>query len=167
MRIFISILTVSVLFLAGCSSPEVVKLSPDTYMIYDVDKGGMFGNAANMQAKVIATANKFAESQGRVAVPVSSNSTPMSERQNATFQYQFRVVDKDDPEYARVSLVPRADLTTDEDIDIDIDLDDEMNSGKEKDTDIYNELIKLEDLRQRGILTDAEFQTQKEKVLNE
>ena len=91
----------------------------------------------------------------------------MSERQNATFQYQFRVVDKDDPEYARVSLVPRADLTTDEDIDIDIDLDDEMNSGKEKDTDIYNELIKLEDLRQRGILTDAEFQTQKEKVLNE
>lgn len=32
--------------------------------------------------------------------------------------------------------------------------------------DIYDELLKLEELRQKGILTDFEFKNQKEKILN-
>ena len=32
--------------------------------------------------------------------------------------------------------------------------------------DLYNDLIKLDDLRKRGILTDDEFQAEKKKVLN-
>jgi hypothetical protein len=32
--------------------------------------------------------------------------------------------------------------------------------------DLYTELIKLDDLRKRGILTEEEFQAEKKKVLN-
>jgi len=32
--------------------------------------------------------------------------------------------------------------------------------------DLYNDLLKLDDLRKRGILTDEEFQAEKKKVLN-
>ena len=32
--------------------------------------------------------------------------------------------------------------------------------------DIYAELVKLDDLRKRGILTAAEFEAQKQKLLN-
>ncbi len=32
--------------------------------------------------------------------------------------------------------------------------------------DLYSDLLKLDDLRKKGILTDAEFQAEKQKVLN-
>lgn len=33
-------------------------------------------------------------------------------------------------------------------------------------SDMYTELLKLEDLRKRGIITDAEFENQKKKLLS-
>ena len=33
--------------------------------------------------------------------------------------------------------------------------------------DFYSELIKLDDLRERGIITDEEFDARKKKILNE
>ena len=35
-----------------------------------------------------------------------------------------------------------------------------------KDRDIYGELIKLDDLHKKGIITDAEFEAQKQKILS-
>lgn len=151
------------LALGGCANPGIVKLSPDTYMLARTDRAGIFGNTAAMKADVIREANEFAAKQGKVAIPLSSNEIPVAVGRFASFEYQFRVVDKDDPEVRRVNLVPRADVVIEksEQTSVDVNIGEEDRSG-----DLYTDLIKLEDLRSRGILTDDEFAEQKRKLLN-
>jgi hypothetical protein len=67
-------------------------------MLARTDKGGIFGNASAMKADVIREANEFAASQGKVAVPVALKEDPMYIGHFASVEYQFRVVDKSDPE---------------------------------------------------------------------
>lgn len=153
-----------VALVAGCANPGVVKISPDTYMLSRTDKGGIFGNAAAMKADVLREANDFAESQGKIAIPIGLKETPLVVgRQFAGVEYQFRVVDKSDPEARRTSLVPRADVVIErnEKIQADVTTKDKTDAKK----DVYAELLKLDDLRKRGILTEAEFEAQKRKLL--
>src|SRR5438105_13790407 len=88
-------LTVAVL---GCANPGIVQVSPDVYLLSRTDKGGIFGNASAMKAGVIREANNFAASQGKVAVAISLHETPLVVGSRfASVEYQFRVVDKNDP----------------------------------------------------------------------
>ena len=153
--------------LAGCANPGIVRVSPDTYMIFREDHGGIFGSASSLKAGVIRDANAFAESQGKVAIPISTRDKPMGggPAQWASFEYQFRVVDKNDPEVRRTSLVPRADVVVEKTEKVTADIRTKDESSKSK--DVYAELIKLDDLRKKGILTDAEFEAQKKKLLSE
>ncbi|MCW9023463.1 MAG: SHOCT domain-containing protein [Gammaproteobacteria bacterium] len=156
-----------ILLLVGCANPGIVKLSPDTYMLFREDHGGIFGSSSSLKAGVISDANKFAAKQGKVVIPITSNFKPMGNgpAQWASFEYQFRVVNKNDPEARRTSLTPRADIVIEKNEKITADIKTEEKTNKTK--DIYNELIKLDDLRKKGIITDKEFQTRKNKILNE
>ena len=155
----------SVTVLSGCANPGIVKLSPDTYMLTREAHGGIFASASALKAGVISDANAFAESQSKVAIPISAKEKPMGSgpAQWASFEYQFRVVDKNDPEVRRTSLVPRADVVIEktERITADVKTKDQTDRSR----DVYAELIKLDDLRKREILTEAEFQAQKKKLL--
>ena len=166
MRQIIALL-LGVAALSGCTNPGIVKLSPDTYLLSREAHGGIFASASAMKADVINEANAFAESQGKVAIPISAKEKPMGNgpAQWASFEYQFRVVDKNDPEVRRTSLVPRADVVIEktENISGNIRTVDESK----KPTDMYTELVKLDDLRKKGIITDAEFEAQKKKILSE
>ena len=154
------------LALAGCANPQIVRLSPGTYMLSREDHGGIFGNASSLKAGVIRDANTFAESQGKVAIPISSKEKPMGNgpAQWAAFEYQFKVVDKNDPEAIRTSLVPRADVVVEKTEKVSVDIRNKDMS--EKQPDLYTELTKLDDMRKRGILSDAEFEAQKKKLLS-
>lgn len=150
--------------LAG--KPEVVQLSPDTYMISKADHGGIFGGGLpKLKAAVIEQANTFAASQGKIAIPLGSSEHPLGNGpgQWATFEYQFRVVDKTDPEAKRTSLVPRPDTV----ISVEGAPPQPAAPPKkdERVDDLYSKLIKLDDLRKRGLLTDAEFEAEKRKLL--
>jgi hypothetical protein len=151
------------MFLAGCANPGIVEISPDTYMLSRADHAGAFGNTAALKAGVIKDANEFAASQGKVAIPLGAQETPCYPGHFATFEYQFRVVDKNDPEARRTSLVPRANVVIEktEKISSDIHTKDET----EKKPDLYTEIMKLDDLRKKGLITDAEFEAQKQKLL--
>ena len=159
------LITIGVLsLLVACANPGITKLSPDTYILSRTDKGGIFGNAAAMKTDVLREANEFAESQGKVAIPIGLKETPLLVgRQFASVEYQFRVVDKSDPEARRTSLVPRADVVIEKTEKITADVTTKDRTEQKK--DVYAELIKLDDLRKRGILTEAEFQAQKQKLL--
>jgi hypothetical protein len=148
----------------GCANPGIVKLSPDTYMLARTDKGGVFGNASAMKADVIREANEFAASQGKIAIPISLNESPMYIGHFASVEYQFRVVDASDPEAGRVNLVPRPNVVIEktEKTSIDVKTKDQTDRPK----DVYTELLKLDDLRKRGILSEAEFEAQKKKLLS-
>jgi len=165
----ILMLAISVCCLTGCAGSGVVKLSPDTYMISRKDYGGIFGDAGRMKADVIREANKFAEKQGKVAIPLATQEKPVGYRPAdfASIEYQFRVVDKDDPEARRTHLVDSPDVTIKRDDSLKADINIKTKDDSARNSDLYTELTKLDDLRKRGILTDEEFSLQKQKLLNQ
>lgn len=98
-----------------------------------------------------------------MAIPLSLRETPLVPGARfASVEYQFRVVDKSDPEARRVSLVPRPDVVIERSEKATVDI---KKDSTNRSSDFYAELIKLDDLRKRGILTDAEFEAQKKKLL--
>jgi Short C-terminal domain len=133
-------------------------------MLSRTDKGGVFGNASAMKADVIREANEFAASQGKIAIPLSLNESPMYIGHFASVDYQFRVVDESDPAARSLSLVPRPDVVIEktEKRTVDVNAKDQTNRPK----DVYAELLKLDDLRKRGILSQQEFEAQKKKLLD-
>lgn len=149
--------------LAKAGDPEVVQLSPDTYMISRADHGGIFGGGLpKLTVKVIKQANEFAAKQGKIAIPLASVEHPMGNgpAQWATFEYQFRVVDRNDPEARRTSLQPSASTV--------VKIEQSPSSATltpAPKPDLYAELIKLDDLKKRGIISDSEFQAEKTKLL--
>lgn len=148
---------------AYAAKPEIVQVSPDTYLVTIQNKAGIFGSLPRTRQRAIAAANAFAAERGMTAIPVSMESTPAGgPGQWPTVEYQFRVVPEGDPEHQRTALVPGPDTTVQVDVRTDGPTAPATADPK---PDLYSELIKLDDLRTRGILTEAEFQEQKERVL--
>ncbi len=154
-----------VVCLFACANPGIVKISPDTYLLSKEDHAGIFGSMAQLKTEVIQEANTFAEAQGKVAIPISTFEKPVGNTPGswARFDYQFRVVAKDDPEARRTSLKPRPDLVIEKSEKTDVRLKDLSQPRR----DIYTELLKLDDLHKRGVLTDAEFEQEKKKLLGQ
>ncbi len=154
----------AVALLAGCSNPGIVQVSPDTYLLAREAHGGIFASSTALKAGVIQDANAFAESQGKVAIPISAKEKPMGNgpAQWASFEYQFRVVEKDDPAVRRTQLVHNPNVVIQKADPDDVSPRQVDKSGTK---DLYSELLKLEDLKKRGLLNDAEFDTQKKKLL--
>ncbi|MXV08448.1 SHOCT domain-containing protein [Xanthomonas sp. LMG 9002] len=80
-------------------------------------------------------------------------------------EYQFRLVPQVSDE--TVGLQPRADMQ----IEINASAKSPAATGDAPHAfgaqlDLYTELLKLDDLRKKGLLTDAEFQAQKAKLLS-
>jgi len=163
MRLTIGVFAVLAL-LAACGTSGPLQLGPDTYMISKTDKGGIFGNAGAMKADVIREANEFAASKGKVAVVLNTHETPLVVgRQFATYEYQFRVVDATDREAVRPNLRKTPDVVVEKSERTTIDVRSKESAQK---GDLYAELVKLDDLRKRGIINDEEFAAQKKKLLD-
>ncbi|MBL7073050.1 MAG: SHOCT domain-containing protein [Candidatus Omnitrophica bacterium] len=166
-QIVLMIVAISVCCLTSCANTGIVKLSPDTYMLSREDHGGIFGNASRMKAGVIREANEFAEKQGKIAIPLSINEKPIGDgpAQWASVEYQFRVVDKKDHEARRTHLTKSPDMVIKRDDSLKADINISTKEESEKSSDLYTELIKLDDLQKRGILTIEEFEIQKKRLL--
>jgi hypothetical protein len=152
------------LSLAGCAGNQpITKLGADTYTMNKVDYSGIFGNIKTFRISVIDEANAFAEREGKIAVPVSAKSIPLGVGQTfASFEYSFRLADKNDKAAAQIHLVPGSDVVVDGSGKV-ID----AGGGQASQVDnLYSELTKLEKLKKEGLLTDAEFQAQKQKLLS-
>lgn len=160
MRIGMLVLFIGI---TGCvSNPGIVEMSPGTYMLSRQDKAGIFGNASAMHAAVIEEANKFAASKGKVAIPITTHETPLWPGHFATFDYQFRLVAPDSPDAKPTPMVQRPDVVVQQTERKTVDVHSDATSSL---PDVYTELMKLDDLRKKGIITDAEFETQKAKIL--
>jgi hypothetical protein len=138
-------------------------MGTDTYMISQTSAGGVFKSMSSLKADVMKRANAFAESKGKIAIPVASKETPARPGRNMpNFEYQFRLVDKGDPLASGNALVPRADVV----IENQVHPVPVTNAKDEPESrDIYRELLKLDDLRKRNIITESEFEAEKQKLL--
>lgn len=152
--------------MAGCSNPGIVQVSPDTYLLAREAHGGIFASSTALKAGVIQDANAFAASQGKVAIPISAKEKPLGNgpAQWASFEYQFRVVDKNDPAYRRTQMIHDPNIIIQK---ADPDEVTPRQGDKGGTKDLYAELLKLEDLKKRGLLSEAEFDAQKKKVLQD
>jgi hypothetical protein len=154
------------LLIGACVSSGVsgvIRLSPDTYRLSRVDGGGRYADAAAMKASVINDANAFAQSQGKIAVPIATREETMRVGHLSTIDYEFRLAAPGGPAPKPTQPVQRADAVADQQAHKAVDV---QPAGKpEARPDLYTELIKLDDLRKRGILTEQEFQTLKAKLL--
>ena len=149
-------LALSTLGIIGCKNPEIAQISPGVYILSRQDYGGIFGNPSAMKMDVFREANAFAASQGKVAIPVSTHEVPLAPGRMAQIEYQFRLVDPNHPQ-AQEGMNTLGPTPTLQKI--------ETKDTTSRPNDVYGELVKLDDLRKRGIITDAEFEAQKKKLL--
>jgi Short C-terminal domain len=149
----------------GCTSyvkPEIVPIGPNAYLLSRASKVMGWGNLGEMKAEVHREANAFAESKGKVAITISTNEAPVAFGKYAFFELKFRLVDKNDPEALNPggTRFPQPTLNT-EKTSTEIPIKDVTKKG----TDLFAELTKLDELRKKGLLTDAEFEAEKKKLL--
>jgi hypothetical protein len=136
-------------------------MGTDSYMISQTSAGGVFKSMSSLKSDVMKRANAFAESKGKIAIPVASKETPARPGRNMpNFEYQFRLVYKDDPRASGTALVPRADVVIENQVHPVTNAKDEP-----KPWDVYAELLKLDDLRKRNIIAEGEFEAEKQKLL--
>lgn len=154
-----------VLVLTACANVGVVQVAPDTYLLSKQDNAGIFGNFARFKAEVIQEANDFAKTKAKVAIPVTMSETPAGPGRFATFQYQFRLVNASDPDAQGVTLTRQPDVLFESTNRSTAEVDIRVPDGER--LDLYAELIKLDDLRKKGILSEAEFEVQKRKLLDQ
>jgi hypothetical protein len=152
--------------LVACAAAEIVPMGTDTYMISQTSAGGVFTNMATLKSEVIKRANAFAESKGKVAVPIAAREAPAVPGQRMpNFEYQFQLVDRNDPRAAGSGLVKTPDVLIENRGQAPAVTVNTGGKDASKSQDLYAELIKLDDLRKRGIITEAEFEAQKQKLL--
>jgi len=161
--------------LAGCASKtnesgfKVVPLGNDTYAITCEAKNAFDRDVDHLKDDATAAANNYCASLGREARVVSLTSDlPFFSTGYAKAKIVFRAVGPGTPQTAEAApsvaaapayapaqayapapapapaAAPKA-LTTDE---------------------LYDKLVKLDDLKKKGILSDEEFQAEKRKLLN-
>ena len=80
-------------------------------------------------------------------------------------ELQFMCLKASDEELVRPKLQKQADVVIEEKKSIVVDVK-EKDMAKQN-LDMYSKLLKLEDLRERGIITKSEFEEQKKKILND
>lgn len=165
---FLLILSLAVVFVgpARADDSDVVQVSPGVWMVTVKNRAGIFANAATTKRKAIDAANEFAANKGMDAVPVSMESVRagFGPGKWPYVEYQFRLVPKGSNE--TVGLKPRGGTAIEVNPSTQSPVPVESQAEASASTsDLYAELIKLDDLRKRGLLTDAEFESQKAKLL--
>lgn len=161
------------LVISGCANPPIIQISNDTYMLSKEDHAGIFGSMSKLKADVLIEANQFAESKGKVVLPISVREKPVGNKPAdwATFELIFKLVDKDSREMGDsafnanrkvMPIRPDVSIQRSDAISADISI---KNQDRVK-SDLYSDLVKLDDLRKRGIISESEFKTLKAKLLS-
>jgi hypothetical protein len=133
-------------------TPPVVPLGDNTYSITREATNAFHRDTDKLKAEVEADAGKFCTDQGKQMKVVSLTAEkPWFSTGYCTAKIVFKAVVPGEPEPTSASAAPA------------------VTESAERPTatgDLYSDLLKLDDLRKKGILTDKEFQSEKKKILN-
>lgn len=154
------------IFLSGCATnltyakkQGVFPVTSDTYEVFREDHRGIFGSAESIQREVIEEANDFANKKSMLVVPLEAKQHRVGTLGDwAWGYYKFKLVPTG--ESAAVS-------TTKVQFMADARMSNDFLDTKDVPTarSSYDELLKLDDLRKKGVLTEDEFQAQKKRLL--
>jgi hypothetical protein len=156
------IIIVGAIFLAGCASNSgVIPIGQDTFMVSRQAATG-FSGSGTLKAEAFQEASQYCERLGKSLQVVSTHeaSPPYILANFPKAEIQFMCLDAKDAELNRPKLRKEADTV----IEVKKDIRTKDEPAKHK--DVYAELIKLDDLRKKGIISEAEFAEQKKKLLS-
>ena len=134
----------------ACSSTGVVPMSQDSYMIGKKDGSPGLGVSLNNKAAVLREANQFCVAKGLEAQILHETVTPARPGRLGSTEIHFRC--------AHPGGAARA-MTKDADTVVRVETPTTQ--------DAYSQLLKLDELRQKGVITEDEFKAQKAKLLSE
>lgn len=157
--LFLGLLTLSIL---GCSSSGPVPIGQDTYM--SSKNAAPQAAVSSLQTDLYLEGNKFCQDKGMEFQPLSEQGVDgIMFVRNTSAQIKFRCLQKGDPELNRPMMRPIANVRIENNIQ-------EKKEAKEipaqQSDDMYVELKKLKELLDTGVITQAEFDTKKKKILD-
>lgn len=169
---FLFLLT-SVLLVAGCASnfdaadfEGLRQVGQDEYEVFYEDHRGVFGSEKSLQKKVVLEANSFASQRGMVASPIEARQHRVGILGDwAWAYYRFELVPNNGSQFNKsadqITFIADANMSN--------NFLESMERGRlqrsQDKQSIYDELLQLNELREKGILTEEEFQEQKELIL--
>jgi hypothetical protein len=173
MKTKLAVIALAALVMAGCQNPGIVRVSPNTYMLSREDHAGIFGSMSKLKAGVISDANEFAEKQGKVAIPLSAKEHPVGILADwASFELTFKVVGKNDPEASRVNIWTNYSTEGSQgwrnlggQAVVYPAQTPQPDSHDVQTPTVGQQLIDLQKAKDAGAITDAEYQAQKAKLL--
>jgi hypothetical protein len=150
-----ALLCLATVGIASAAKPDVVPLGNDTFSITRQAKTAFTRDTDKLKADATAAAQKFCDDQGKQMRVLSlTGKVPMFSTGYASATIIFKALNAGDPgltsplpSEAPAGAPGEKSLTSSTD-------------------DLYNALLKLDDLRKKGILTDEEFQAEKKKILS-
>jgi len=121
-----------------------------------------FSGSGTLKAEAFQEANQYCTNLGKSLQVVNTHeaSPPYILANFPKAEIQFMCLDAKDAELNRPKLRKEADSV------IEIKKDIHIKDESIKSNDVYGDLIKLDDLRKKGIITEAEFDVQKKKLLS-
>jgi hypothetical protein len=135
--------------LSHLARADVVEISPDLFLLTTINAGS---SESRLKMDAIREANELAKTRGKVAVPISGRLIPAVGFGRPIYEYQFRIMSREDALAQKPALADIVIATS--------------SSATSADR-LYIELLKLDVLRERGLLNAHELQRQKERLLNE
>ena len=149
------------IIIGGCASNSgVVPIGKDTFMVSRQAATGFSGSGI-LKAEAFQEATRHCEQSGKFLQVINTfeASPPYILANFPKAEIQFMCLTSADRELGRPKLVVPAETA----LEIKDIRTSPIQSTKSK--DIYAELLKLDDLRKKGILTEAEFDAEKKKLL--
>ena len=141
---------IAALTCAAASKSSIVPLGNDTYSITRQAKTGFERDTEHLKDLAKEDAAKFCESKGRqLKIVELTAKKPFFGTGYAKATIVFKALSPGSAEF-KVEASP-AEPSANQNLST---------------TELYEDLMKLDDLRKKGILTDEEFQSEKQKVLN-
>ena len=156
------ILLTFVIIISGCASNSgVVSIGEDTYMVSRQAATG-FSGSGTLKAEAFSEATAHCEKMGKTMQVVSTYEAqpPYVFANFPKAEVQFMCLDKGDNELARPKLKKTADTV------VEVKSETRVLSEPNSEADMYSELIKLNDLLTKGIISESEFDQLKQKILS-
>jgi hypothetical protein len=143
---------------AARADADVVPLGNDTYSITCEAKTAFTRSADKLKGEASDEATKYCAAQGKQLKILSlSGSVPHFGTGYAKAKITFMALSAGDPRLAAEAAVTAAAVPVPAAVAV--------APGRLSTDELYAELVKLDDLRKKNILTDEEFQAEKKKLL--
>lgn len=160
--ILLSFALASLVLSTGCTTgTQVMAMSGGVYTVTRSGQSG-FTSVGALRKQAYDEANQFAASKGKIAEVISVNETPTGFARFPQVDLRFRLITAE--EQAALAKTPNLAVQGQASHDAMGRTTDAGLTVNAK-PDAYAELLKLDELRKKGIITDQEFEAQKKRVL--